>query len=129
MPAPGTVAALNFRSSACAEAAASSSTTVTVIFIECGTQRAVRQALFLRYDVRMSTSRMFAAVSLLALTGCTIGAASSKVTDETLFLGGTVAAGSSQTPQKNAAILVRDGRIVEVASAATLRALHPSARI
>jgi predicted amidohydrolase YtcJ len=77
----------------------------------------------------MSPSRIFTAVSLLALTGCTIGAGPSKVTDDTLFIGGTVAAGPAQTPQRNMAILVRDGRVVEVASADALRTSHPSARI
>ena len=77
----------------------------------------------------MNSSRIFAAVSLLALTGCTIGAGPSKVTDDTLFIGGTVASGPSQTPRKNEAILVRDGVIVEVGSADVLRAAHPSAKI
>lgn len=77
----------------------------------------------------MSSSRIFAAVSLLALAGCTIGTGPSTVTNETLFLGGTVAAGPQQTPQKGVGILVRDGLVAEVGSADSLRSSHPNARI
>jgi predicted amidohydrolase YtcJ len=49
--------------------------------------------------------------------------------NETLFLGGTIAAGPSQTPQTHAGVLVRDGLIVEVGPAEPLRAAHPHARI
>jgi predicted amidohydrolase YtcJ len=77
----------------------------------------------------MSLSRIFAAVSLLALTGCTIGAVPSSVTDETIFIGGTVAVGASQAPAKDTAILVRDGLIAEVGPAGSLRSSHPRARV
>jgi predicted amidohydrolase YtcJ len=49
--------------------------------------------------------------------------------DETLFLGGTVASGPIQAPQKAQAILVRAGKVVETGSAETLRAAHPSATV
>ncbi|MEA2491284.1 MAG: hypothetical protein QOH21_3076 [Acidobacteriota bacterium] len=47
----------------------------------------------------------------------------------TLFVGGTVAAGPKQVPQKNFAIYVSDGLIREVGPAAELRARHASAKV
>ena len=49
--------------------------------------------------------------------------------NETLFIGGTVAARAQQTPQKNYAILVADGRVKDVGPAAALRAAHPNAPV
>lgn len=47
----------------------------------------------------------------------------------TLFVGGTVVTGATQTPQKNYAVFVTGGTIREVGPAETLRAAHPGARI
>ncbi|HEX8171771.1 MAG TPA: amidohydrolase [Thermoanaerobaculia bacterium] len=47
----------------------------------------------------------------------------------TLFLGGTVAAGAAQTPQRDYAVYAESGVIREVGPAAQLRAAHPHARI
>jgi len=82
----------------------------------------------------MNHPGILAAVSLLALTGCTIGAGPTgarpkTVIDETLFIGGTVAAGPAQTPQPNAAVLVRGGVIAEVGTADALRQAHPLAHV
>lgn len=48
---------------------------------------------------------------------------------ETLFTGGTVAAGSAQTPTADHAVLVSGGLIREIGPADTLRRSHPRARI
>ena len=47
----------------------------------------------------------------------------------TLFIGGTVAAGATQAPQRNQAIYVTGGVIREVGAADALRAAHPNARV
>jgi predicted amidohydrolase YtcJ len=49
--------------------------------------------------------------------------------NETIFLGGVVAAGPKQTPQRDLAIVVREGRIVEVGPAGLIRSAHPRARV
>jgi hypothetical protein len=51
------------------------------------------------------------------------------MTKGTLFLGGTVAAGPEQTPQKDFAVYVENGLIRDVGTAASLRVAHPAARI
>jgi len=45
--------------------------------------------------------------------------------DQKLFIGGVVAAGPQQTPQRDWAIYVRGGRVEAVGPAADLRAAHP----
>jgi predicted amidohydrolase YtcJ len=47
----------------------------------------------------------------------------------TLFVGGTVAAGPKQTPQKDFAIYLSDGLIRETGPAAELRVRHASAKV
>ncbi len=47
----------------------------------------------------------------------------------TLFVGGTVVTGATQTPQKNYAVLVSGDRIREVGPADRLRTAHPNARV
>jgi predicted amidohydrolase YtcJ len=49
--------------------------------------------------------------------------------DGTLFIGGTVVTGATQTPQKNYAVFVSGGTIRQVGPAGTLRAAHQGARI
>ncbi|HEY0156090.1 MAG TPA: amidohydrolase [Thermoanaerobaculia bacterium] len=49
--------------------------------------------------------------------------------DATLFLGGTVVAGATQTPQTDHGVLVAGGTIREVGPASALRAKHPNARV
>jgi predicted amidohydrolase YtcJ len=49
--------------------------------------------------------------------------------DSTLFLGGTVAAGAAQTPQKNLAIYTTGGKIAEVGPAADLQRKYPLAQV
>lgn len=48
---------------------------------------------------------------------------------ETIFIGGTVAAGPQQMPQRNVAVYVTDGIIREVGPANGTRTAHPQARI
>ena len=47
----------------------------------------------------------------------------------TIFIGGTVLAGSDQTPQKNYAIYVTDGVIREVGPAADIQRAHPYSNV
>ncbi len=70
----------------------------------------------------MSRFHTFLTLLVLALAGC-------KSMNETIFLGGTVAAGPQQSPQKNLAIVVVDGRIHDVGAADAIRAAHPKAAI
>jgi predicted amidohydrolase YtcJ len=80
----------------------------------------------------MSHLRLFAALSLLALTSCMTNhpqARPTETTNELLFVGGTVAVGPNQTPQHGVAILVRDGRVIETGPAAVLRGRHGRARL
>jgi predicted amidohydrolase YtcJ len=73
--------------------------------------------------------RKLIGVLFLALTGCTSAAVHQSMTNQTIFIGGTVAAGPQQTPQKNVAILVSDGVVQEVGSPDALRATHANARV
>src|SRR6266545_421343 len=66
-----------------------------------------------------------AALSFLALFGCTM----STQPDGTIFTARTVVAGAAQTPSHDAALFVRDGKIVEVGAPAALRAAHPGVRV
>jgi len=66
-----------------------------------------------------------AALSFLALFGCTM----STQPDGTIFTARTVVAGAQQTPSHDAALFVRDGKIVELGTPAALRAAHPGVRV
>ncbi|MEA2164325.1 MAG: hypothetical protein QOK37_2452 [Thermoanaerobaculia bacterium] len=48
---------------------------------------------------------------------------------ETIFEGGTVAAGTTQTPQTNWSVVTANGLIVAVGPASAIRAAHPNARV
>jgi predicted amidohydrolase YtcJ len=75
----------------------------------------------------MSLKRISVLLALLALLGCT---KKTPVTnDEKLFTGGVVAAGPQQTPQRDWAVLVRDGKIEAVGLAADLTRDHPNAEV
>src|SRR6266566_4301747 len=50
-------------------------------------------------------------------------------THDLILIGGTVAAGPQQSPQKNLAIYVSDGLIREVGAPDALRAAHANARV
>jgi predicted amidohydrolase YtcJ len=74
--------------------------------------------------------RRLAALFFMALFACTPAKDSATtMTKGTLFLGGTVAAGPEQTPQKDFAVYVENGLIRDVGSSASLRVAHPAARI
>src|SRR5437868_9336067 len=49
--------------------------------------------------------------------------------NELILIGGTVAAGPQQTPQKNVAIYVSDGVIRKVGAPDALRSAHANARV
>ena len=74
----------------------------------------------------MSFLRCIAAISLLALAACT---PPKKMNDEMIFIGGTVAAGTNQTPQRNIAIVTSGGLIRAVGPAAEIQAAHPQANV
>src|SRR2546428_13431897 len=68
-----------------------------------------------------------APLAIVALA-CTMSSPST--TDHgTLFVGGIVAAGPQQTPQRDYAGYAGDGKIAAVGSADELRAAHPNARL
>lgn len=71
--------------------------------------------------------KTLSALSILFLvTACSTGNDSM---NETIFVGGTVAVGPTQTPQKNQAIAVGGGHIIDVGPTADVRARHNNARI
>jgi predicted amidohydrolase YtcJ len=85
-------------------------------------------------ETRMTTTRLFLALSFAFAAGCRIAstpgpAPMQSTPNEQIFVGGTVFAGSAQEPQKNVAILVRHGRISETGPSAALRATHPTALV
>jgi predicted amidohydrolase YtcJ len=77
--------------------------------------------------------RYSAALALIVLFACTQPQPTARtipMTDSgTLFLGGTVVAGSAQTPQKNFAVYTTGGVIREVGPAAELQRNHPNAKV
>jgi predicted amidohydrolase YtcJ len=74
----------------------------------------------------MMFSRMFAALSFIAVLGCTMRSSPS---NEVIFTGGTVVAGAAQTAQPGFGVDVVDGRIAAVGPADQLRRDHPDARV
>ncbi|HKO00968.1 MAG TPA: hypothetical protein VJ032_04705, partial [Thermoanaerobaculia bacterium] len=75
----------------------------------------------------MSWKRISAPFALVALLSCTnIPTNKGDLRmDEKLFIGGVVAAGPQQTPQRDWAIYVRNGRVEAIGPAADLRNAHP----
>src|SRR3954463_11825955 len=63
---------------------------------------------------------------LVVLTACSTG---TNQMNETIFTGGTVVVGVSQTPQRNYAVAVRQGHIVDVGPDADIRSHHAGARV
>src|SRR5205085_6108458 len=68
-----------------------------------------------KYDVRMSWKPISA---LLIFAACTGAPPMTETHDQKLFIGGVVAAGPQQAPQRNWAIYVRDGRVEALGPAA-----------
>ena len=95
-------------------------------------QRTPRKTLF-RYDSRMTTGRITAALLFLGFTACTMQSPSHDTSrtpaSETLFEGGTVVAGAAQTPQANWSVVTANGTIVAAGPADTIRTAHPNARV
>jgi len=73
----------------------------------------------------MSSLRISLTALVLTLAACTTG----KMEQGTIFTASTVLIGASQTPARDAAVYVRDGRVQEVGSAADIRREHPNARV
>lgn len=63
---------------------------------------------------------------LFFLTACGTG---NNLMNETIFAGGTVAVGPTQTPEKDRAIAVAGGHIIDVGSTADIRGRHAGARV
>ncbi len=72
--------------------------------------------------------RCFATLLLTAVLGCA-STPMNTPSQGTLYAGGTVAAGPNQAPQRDFAIYVDSGRVVEVGPTAALRSKHPSAKV
>lgn len=70
-------------------------------------------------------------LATIVLFGCTTAqnGANKPGMNDTVFIGGTVAAGPQQTPQHDLGIYTSDGIIREVGPAASIRAAHPNARV
>ncbi|HXH90048.1 MAG TPA: amidohydrolase [Thermoanaerobaculia bacterium] len=81
----------------------------------------------------MTIVRRAAALLFLAFTACTMQSPSNdnsvKRSNETIFEGGTVLAGPSQTPQANWSVVTANGTIVAAGPADAIRAAHPNARV
>jgi len=73
--------------------------------------------------------RNFVALLFTALLACTQAKNTSMTEPGTIYIGGTVAAGPNQTPQKNYGIYVVDGVIREVGPAAELQSAHPAVNV
>jgi len=71
--------------------------------------------------------RGFLVALSFAVLGCTMQQTAAP--DGALFTAKTVALGAQQTPRHDAAIFVRDGKIVATGALADLRAAHPNARL
>src|SRR4051812_4145580 len=70
--------------------------------------------------------KTFFAISILLLvTACSTG---NNAMNETIFVGGTVAVGPTQTPEKDRAIAVFGGHIIDVGPTADIHARHAGAR-
>jgi len=68
-----------------------------------------------------------AALSFAAVLGCTVAPTMS--TDGTIFTAKTIALSAQQTPQHDAAVFVRDGKIVATGTLSELRSAHPNANV
>ena len=81
----------------------------------------------------MMNERSVAALLFLAVTACTMPSTPTKTmttsSAETIFEGGTVVAGATQTPQANWSVVTANGAIVAVGPASAIRAAHPNANV
>src|SRR5438876_3348038 len=131
MPAPGTSAALK-RPSANAADATSIATAARSRLIGTAAERPRRKAVF-RYDSGMRL-RLFAALSFVAAVRCTMPPQSTPPAQpsspsETVFAGGIVVAGPSQTPHSSWSVVTSGERIIAAGPVDEIRASHPNARV
>jgi len=78
----------------------------------------------------MRLPAFFAALSFAAVLGCTMHPQSQPApADGTIFTAKTIALGAEQTPQHDAAVFVRDGKIVATGALSDLRSAHPNAHV
>jgi len=79
----------------------------------------------------MTIERTAAALLFLAFTACTMPDTkhATAAVPETIYAGGTVLAGPSQTPQANWSVVTANGKIVAVGPADAMRTAHPAAKV
>jgi predicted amidohydrolase YtcJ len=78
----------------------------------------------------MTIERRAAALLFLAFTACTMpNTKHETAVAETIYAGGTVLAGPSQTPQANWSVVTANGKIVAVGPADAMRTAHPDAKV
>jgi predicted amidohydrolase YtcJ len=78
----------------------------------------------------MTIERHAAALLFLAFTACTMPNSKHEMSSaETIYAGGTVLAGPSQTPQANWSVVTANGKIVAVGPAEAMRTAHPDAKV
>jgi len=78
----------------------------------------------------MTIERRAAALLFLAFTACTMpNTKQETAVAETIYAGGTVLAGPSQTPQANWSVVTANGKIVAVGPADAMRTSHPDAKV
>ncbi len=79
----------------------------------------------------MTSSRIAAILASTLVLACTTTQNGANTTgmNDTVFIGGTVAAGPQQAPQHDVAVYVSGGLVRELGPAEAIRAAHPNARI
>src|SRR6266850_2369254 len=129
MPAPGTSAALKWPSAKAADA-------VKIAAAErsrfIGTLKNARRKAVFRYDFGMR-SQLLAALSFVAAVRCTMPPQSPPPSQPsstaTVFTGGIVVAGPSQTPHSGWSVVTSGERIIAAGPVDEIRASHPDANV
>src|SRR5438034_1169009 len=130
MPAPGTSAALK-RPSANAADATSIAAAASSRLIGTAAEHRRGKAVF-RYDSDMRL-RLFAALSFAAAVRCTMTPtpppSQPSSPSETIFAGGIVVAGPSQTAHPNWSVVTSGERIIAAGPVDEIRSSHPNANV